>query len=69
MMPEMDGLEILRQLQGNPTWHKVPFVFLTARADGDSRQAGLALGACGYLTKPFNLSEVISMIHHCLDRT
>jgi CheY-like chemotaxis protein len=52
-MPGMDGLEVCRRLKHNPATAHVPVVLLTAARGGDIER-GLALGACGYLTKPFN---------------
>ena len=52
-MPGMDGLEVCRRLKRNPATAHVPVVLLTAAQAGDIER-GLALGACGYLTKPFN---------------
>jgi len=66
MMPELDGFEMLAQLRANLAWTEVPFIFLTASAEGDTRDAGLALGADGYLTKPFNLAAVLALIHRRL---
>jgi CheY-like chemotaxis protein len=54
MMPEMDGYETLRQLKGDPLTADIPVVFLTARAHEQELQKGLALGAAGYLIKPFD---------------
>ena len=66
MMPEIDGFEMLARLRADPAWYEVPFIFLTASAEGDTRKAGLALGADEYLTKPFNLAEVLSLIRRRL---
>ncbi|MCG2575449.1 response regulator [Dechloromonas sp. XY25] len=68
MLPEIDGFEILARLRNAPAWRPVPFIFLSARADSASRQAGLALGASDYLTKPFALSEVISLVRRHVDK-
>ncbi len=66
MMPEIDGFEMLARLRADRTWCEVPFVFLTASVEGDTRKAGLALGADEYLTKPFNLAEVLALIRRRL---
>jgi CheY-like chemotaxis protein len=52
-MPGMDGLEVCRRLKRNPATAHVPVVLLTA-AQASEIERGLALGARGYLTKPFN---------------
>lgn len=66
MMPEIDGFEMLARLKANPAWTDIPFIFLTASAEGDTRNVGLALGADEYLTKPFNLAEVLALIRRRL---
>ena len=45
MMPEMDGHEVLRQLQADPTTEATPFIFSTALADRQSVRYGMQLGA------------------------
>jgi CheY-like chemotaxis protein len=54
MMPEVDGPEACRQLQADPSTSHVPIIFLTARSQESEIQRGLALGAVGYITKPFD---------------
>ena len=57
MMPEMDGFQVVEniRLQNNP----VPVLFLTARNTSEDRVLGLKKGADDYLSKPFNLEELI----------
>ena len=62
MMPEMDGYEVLRELQLDPTTASIPFIFLSAKADRQSVRFGMDLGADDYLTKPFNIEEVVSAV-------
>jgi two-component system alkaline phosphatase synthesis response regulator PhoP len=65
MMPLVDGFEACVQLkQQQPD---LPVLFLTARADGNSRITGLKL-ADDYLTKPFNLEELILRVKNLLKR-
>ena len=58
MMPGMDGFEVCKRLKENSATKDIPVIFVTAKDEGDSEQAGLALGAVGYLTKPVNADEV-----------
>jgi DNA-binding response OmpR family regulator len=62
MMPEMNGFELLARLRGSLGWQEVPFLFLSASAEMDCQRHGIALGAEDYMTKPFNLMEVIARI-------
>jgi len=59
-MPEMDGLETLRQLQNHPQTAAIPVIFLTAKAqDPDTdRSTYQQLGVAGLIVKPFNPVEI-----------
>jgi CheY-like chemotaxis protein len=54
MMPEMDGPEVCRRLKQDPATRAIPVVFLTARSQQAEIERGLALGAAGYIVKPFD---------------
>ena len=60
MMPKMDGIEVLRRMRqrGDST----PVRLLTAKAEIDDRGAGLDSGANDYLTKPFDMKELLARI-------
>jgi CheY-like chemotaxis protein len=62
MMPGLDGYGVLRGLRANPETADVPFLFLTARGEKGDVEAGLALGADGYLTKPINLNDLVAAV-------
>ena len=54
MMPRLDGLGACRQLKANPATRALPVIFLTARSQQAEVQAGLSMGALGYIVKPFD---------------
>jgi CheY-like chemotaxis protein len=54
MMPEMDGPETCAKLRENPETADIPIVFMTAKSQGFEIERGLALGAAGYIVKPFD---------------
>jgi two-component system alkaline phosphatase synthesis response regulator PhoP len=54
MMPELDGLETCRRLKMDPATSGIPIIFLTAKSQEQEIARGLALGATGYITKPFD---------------
>ncbi len=65
MLPGMDGLQVLREIQ---SCSAVPVLMLTARSDEADRVIGLELGADDYLTKPFSMRELVARIHALLRR-
>ncbi|HET6643418.1 MAG TPA: response regulator [Gaiellaceae bacterium] len=68
MMPGMDGWEVAERLIEDETTHEIPLVFLTARAELRDRARGLELGGVDYITKPFNPTELASVVEHLLER-
>ncbi len=62
MMPELDGYGVLHILGRNPATSTTPFVFLTAKTDLTHIREGMMLGADDYLTKPFDDSELLSVL-------
>jgi two-component system response regulator MprA len=67
LMPTIDGLEVCRRLRA--TGSSLPVLMLTARAEVESRVAGLDAGADDYLPKPFALEELLARLRALLRRT
>ncbi len=63
MMPQMDGLEVLARLKGNPATASIPVILLTEKADDEDVQIGYKMGADIYITKPFTSTEVLEAIN------
>jgi len=59
MMPDLDGIKICRMLRADRTLSGVPVVFLTARGETEDRIKGLETGADDYISKPFDIKELI----------
>ncbi len=68
MMPEMDGLTVLRRLRTMPATMNVAVILLTAKALAEDRVKGLDLGADDYVTKPFDLEELVARVKTVLRR-
>ena len=68
-MPEMDGFEFCRLLRSRPSGQLVPFVFLSARDDLEDRIQGHSIGADDYLTKPFEIKELLAKIEALIERS
>lgn len=68
MMPKIDGFEVCRQLRGNKDTCLLPIIILSARDQPFDKITGLKLGADDYLTKPFNIDELIARVDTRLKR-
>jgi CheY-like chemotaxis protein len=62
MMPHLDGFEVLAATHADPALRGIPFVFLSASAEPEKLEAALKQGATGYVTKPFNLSNLRQLL-------
>lgn len=66
MMPQMDGLEVCRQIKSNPQSASVFFILLTAKGGVSDRIQGLDAGADDFLTKPIDMGEMTARIRAAL---
>lgn len=69
MMPEMDGFKLQEALQNRFDTSVVPFIFLTARSDWNTRTEGRRTGVDDYLTKPVDMDRLISRVQRLLARS
>jgi response regulator RpfG family c-di-GMP phosphodiesterase len=58
-MPKRNGLSLLDALKSNPKTKDIPLIFITALTDIEDKHKGLELGAVDYISKPFDIKEVI----------
>ncbi len=65
-LPKRDGMEVLRHLR--QTGNKIPVIVITARDGVEHRISGLDLGADDYLTKPFNVNELLARLRAVVRR-
>ena len=69
MLPEEDGLHILKKLRSIPESVKTPIIMLTAKSDEYDKVKGFDLGADDYIPKPFGMMELVARIKALLRRT
>jgi len=67
MLPDFDGLEVLRRVRAHSP--EIPVLFLTARDAVEDRVAGLTAGGDDYVTKPFSLEEVVARLRGLMRRS
>lgn len=67
MMPEMDGITLLKKIKNNANVSDVPVILLTSKSEVENRLEGLRKGADAYLAKPFNMEELHILIDNLVD--
>ncbi|MCU1452377.1 MAG: response regulator [Acidimicrobiales bacterium] len=68
MMPNVSGLDLVRELKGSPDTATIPIVLLSAKAQAGDVRDGLAAGADDYVTKPFEPIDLVDRITALLKR-
>jgi DNA-binding response OmpR family regulator len=66
MMPEMDGFTLLEKVKADDRFCSIPFILLTARADIQDKLKGLRIGVDDYMTKPFEVDELLLRIKNLI---
>lgn len=67
MMPEMDGISMLKKIKNNSNISDIPVILLTSKSEVDNRLEGLKRGADAFLAKPFNMEELHILIDNLVD--
>ena len=68
MLPDEDGLSILKKLKSDSHTEDIPVIMLTAKGSEFDKVCGLDMGADDYITKPFGMTELVSRVHAVLRR-
>jgi CheY-like chemotaxis protein len=68
MMPEMDGLETMREIRKNPRCRDLPIVAVTAKAMKGDRERCIEAGAWDYLAKPVDREQLLGVLRAWLQR-
>ena len=66
MMPNLDGMEFVKAIKAQHQTQQVPVIFLTAKTDPRSMIDGINVGARFYVTKPFQLDDLLSKVSRAL---
>jgi DNA-binding response OmpR family regulator len=67
MLPEVSGYEICQQVRDDPDLADVRILMMTARGSAVERRKGLAMGADGFISKPFDLKELRAEVRRILE--
>ncbi|PTT03658.1 histidine kinase [Pedobacter sp. HMWF019] len=67
MMPDMDGIQLCREVKNTPVTAQIPFIILSARATIEHQTEGFEVGADAYIPKPFHISYLLVRIRKLLD--
>ncbi len=65
-LPDADGFNILERIRAKPRIAKIPVIMMTGKSEVTDVARGLALGADGYVTKPFKVSGLVAAVHTVL---
>lgn len=68
-MPVMDGFGFIRAVRNSGSWADLPVVFITTESNEDRLQEAMALGARGYIRKPFQPEEIRSLLCRVMGET
>ena len=66
MMPDMDGLEMVRKIKRDPATKPTPVIFLTSKSTPQDMILGIQAGARHYLTKPFRIEQLLEKVRSVL---
>ena len=67
-LPDLDGWQVTDELRDDPGTSSIPLIFLTAHTDTATRERGLQLGAKAFITKPFDMNELVECIAEVVPR-
>jgi two-component system chemotaxis response regulator CheY len=62
-MPNMDGIELTRQLRTLPAYARTPIILLTTESDAEVKNRGRAAGATGWIVKPFKPDQLLAVMN------
>jgi DNA-binding response OmpR family regulator len=66
MMPELDGISLVRALKTQGSTRRIPVIFVTAKTDSKTIAEGIAVGAKFYITKPFTIDDLLDKVRRAI---
>jgi two-component system chemotaxis response regulator CheY len=67
-MPDINGLELIGYVKSNPAYSTIPLVIVSTEKTEEDKKRGLALGASGYVVKPFKKEDLMAIVMKVLER-
>lgn len=61
-MPDINGLELISFVKSNPAYKDIPLIIVSTEKSEEDKRRGMALGAFGYIEKPFKKEDLVAMI-------
>ena len=61
-MPDINGLELIGYVKSNPTYRGIPLIIVSTEKTEEDKKRGMALGAVGYVEKPFRKEDLLSVV-------
>ncbi len=65
-MPDINGLELIGFVKSNPSYKDIPLIIVSTEKTSEDKKRGLALGAVGYVVKPFKKEELLDAVHKAI---
>jgi two-component system chemotaxis response regulator CheY len=65
-MPDINGLELIGYVKSNPTYRDIPLIIVSTEKSEEDKKRGIAMGAQGYVTKPFKTGELMAVVMKAL---
>ncbi len=66
-MPDINGLELIGYVKSNPTYKDIPLIIVSTEKSEEDKKRGMALGAVGYVVKPFKKEELVAVVTQALE--
>ncbi len=66
-MPDINGLELIGYVKSNPTYRDIPLIIVSTEKSEEDKKRGMALGAAGYVVKPFKKEELVTLVMQALE--